>query len=106
MRVNSACKGFFNNRLVVGFGIALVMLAIFFMASSFAPHSDRNSLAKQVNLMIRQIGHQLLLQSGDSTSRVLPVTEINEGTFLLEFEKELVFNHDSLMVLAQRLLPK
>jgi hypothetical protein len=46
------------------------------------------------------------LQAGDSTSRVLPVTEINEGTFQLQFENEFIFSHDSLMVLSQRLLPK
>ena len=59
-----------------------------------------------MNLIIRQIGDRLLLQAGDSTSRVLPVTEINKGTFLLRFENEFVFNHDSLMVLSQGLLPK
>ncbi len=106
MRVNSAFTGFFTNRLVVGSGIAIVMLAIFFIASSFTEHSDRDLRAKQVNLIIRQIGHRLLLQAGDSTSRVLPVTEIKEGTFLLKFENEFVFNHDSLMVLSQGLLPK
>jgi DNA-binding winged helix-turn-helix (wHTH) protein len=36
----------------------------------------------------------------------LPVTEIKEGTFLLKFENEFIFNHDSLMVLSQGLLPK
>jgi hypothetical protein len=59
-----------------------------------------------VNIIIRQIGHRLLLQAGDSTSRVLPVTEIKEGTFLLKFENEFIFNHDSLIVLSQSLLPK
>jgi hypothetical protein len=106
MRVNSAFTGFFNNRLVVGSGIATVMLAIFFIASSFRKHSDRDLRAKQVNLIIRQIGHRLLLQAGDSTSTVLPVTEIKEGTFLLKLENEFVFNHDSLMVMSQGLLPK
>jgi DNA-binding winged helix-turn-helix (wHTH) protein len=106
MSVNSALKGFFNNRLMVRPSIAIVMLAIFFIASSFSKRSDRDLRAKQTNLIIRQIGHQLLLQSGDPTSRVLPVTEIKEGTFLLTFENELVFNHDSLMVLTRFLLPK
>ncbi len=106
MRVNSAFTGFFSNRLVVGCGIAPVMLAIFLIASSFTEHSGLNLRAKQVNLMIRQTGHRLLLLAGDSTSRVLPVTEIKEGTFLLRFENEFVFNHDSLMALSQRLLPK
>jgi hypothetical protein len=106
MPVDSAFAGFFNNRLVVGSRIAIVMLAIFFTASSFKEDTDRNLRAKQVNLVIRQIGHRLLLQAADSTSRVLPVIEMKEGTFLLKFEKEFVFNHDSLMVLSQGLLPK
>ena len=106
MRVNSAFTGFFTNRLVVKCGIATVMLVIFFIASSFTEHSGRDLRVKQVNLIIRQIGDRILLQAGDSTSRVLPVTEIKEGTFLLRFENEFVFNHDSLMVLSQGLLPK
>ena len=91
---------------MVGSGIAIAMLAIFFIASSFIKHSDRDLRAKQVNLIIRQIGHRLLLQAGDSTSRVLPVAEIKEGTFVLKFENEFVFNHDSLIVMSQGLLPK
>jgi hypothetical protein len=106
MRVNSAFTGFFSHRLVMGSGIATVMLAIFLITSSFTEHSGGDLRAKQVNLMIRQTGHQLLLQAGDSTSRVLPVTEIKEGTFLLRFENEFAFNHDSLMVLSQSLFPK
>ena len=106
MRVNSAFTGFFTNLLVVRFGIIMVMLAVFFIASSFTEHPDRDLRKKQVNLLLREIGHRLLLQAGDSTSRVLPVTELNEGTFLLRFENELVFNHDSLMALSQNLLPK
>jgi hypothetical protein len=92
MRVNSA--------------FTIMMLAIFFIASSFTDHSDRDLRAKQVNLIIRQIGHRLLLQAGDSTSRVLPVTETKEGTFLLKFENEFIFNHDSLIVMSKDLLPK
>jgi hypothetical protein len=106
MCVNSAFTGFFTNRLVVESGITMMMLAIFFITTSFTDDSDRDLRAKQVNLMIRETGHRLLLQAGDSTSRVLPVTGIKEGTFLLRFEKEFVFNHDSLMALSQRLLPK
>ena len=106
MRVNFDFTSFFNNRLAMASGMATVMLAIFFIASSFRKDSDRDLRAKQVNLIIRQIGHRLLLQAGDSTSRVLPVTEIKEGTFLLKFENEFVFNHDSLLVLSQGLLPK
>ncbi len=52
------------------------------------------------------MGDRLLLQSGDRDSRVLPVTEIKEGTFLLSFEKDFTFNHDSLISLSRQLLPK
>ncbi|MEJ0030708.1 MAG: hypothetical protein WDO15_10220 [Bacteroidota bacterium] len=87
-------------------GITIVTLAIFIIASSFTDHPDRDLRAKQVNIMLRQIGHRLLLQAGDSTSFVSPVVEIKEGTFQLTFENELIFNHDSLIVLSQDLLPK
>jgi DNA-binding winged helix-turn-helix (wHTH) protein len=98
--------GFFNKRLVGRSGIAIVVLFIFFTTSSFKKYIDRDLEVKQVNLIIRKIGHRLLLQAGDSTSRVLPVTQVKGGTFLLKFEKEFVFNHDSLMMLSYGLLPK
>src|SRR5687767_11961324 len=97
---------FFNKRLVVGSGITIAMLFLLFTTSSFKKYIDRDLEAKQVNLLIRQLGHRLLLQAGDSTSRVLPVTQVKGGTFLLKFEKEFVFNHDSLMRLSHVLLPK
>lgn len=106
MRVNSAFTGFFTNRFAVGSGVVTAMLAIFLISSSFIEHSGSDLQAKQVNLLIRQTGHRLLLQAGDSTSRVLPVTETKDGTFLLRFENEFVFNHDSLLVLSRALLPK
>ncbi|MHA4847858.1 winged helix-turn-helix domain-containing protein [Flavitalea antarctica] len=81
-------------------------LIICFIGSSFTEHADRDLRAKQMNLIIRQIGHRLLWQGGDSTSRVLPVTEIKEGTFRLRFENKLVFNHDSLMELIIGALPR
>ncbi|GAA4436118.1 hypothetical protein GCM10023091_13640 [Ravibacter arvi] len=105
MRVKSAFAGSFVS-LLVRSGVAVVLLAVFFIASSFTEHANRDLRAKEVNLLIRQTGHRLLLQAGDSTSRVLPVTEIKDGTFLLRFENEFVFDHDSLMALSQRLLPK
>jgi hypothetical protein len=106
MDVNSAFKSFYSNRLAVGSVPIAIGIAIFFIASSFTERSDRDRQATQVNLIIREIGHRLLLQAGDSTSRVLPVIEINEGTFLLKFENEFGLSHDSLMMLSQALLPK
>jgi hypothetical protein len=106
MRVNSALKVFLNHGYVVRSGIACVMIAFWFTASSFTGPSDRDLRAKQANLIIREIGHRLLLQSGDFASRVLPVKEVEAGTFILSFENEFVFDHDSLMMLASNSFPK
>lgn len=100
MRLNSAFTSVFSNRWVVVSGAATVLVAIFILGTSFTSSSDRT---KQTNLLIRQIGHRLLLQAGDSASQVLPVTE-NGGTFILRFESEFVFSHDSLMALSRRQL--
>jgi DNA-binding winged helix-turn-helix (wHTH) protein len=110
MPVNTVFTNFFSQRLAVRSGIPIpiriVMPVIFFIATSFTKHPDPELRSKQVNLIIRQIGHQLLLQAGDSTSRVLPVLEEKEGTFLLQLENQFVFSHDSLIALSERLLPK
>lgn len=106
MRVHSTFPYLFGNRLLIRAGIAMLVAVVFCVASSFKESSARDLTAKQVNLIIRQMGHRLLLQAGDSTSRVLPVTEIAEGRFLLRFETEWVFNHDSLMLMSRELLPK
>jgi hypothetical protein len=106
MNVNSIFKSVFKNQFVILCGVFVFIVAIFFTASSFTRLSERDLFAKRVNLAIREIGHQLLLVAGDSTSRILPVKEISTGVFLLEFENEFDFKPDTLMALAQRLLEK
>src|SRR5689334_10231339 len=108
MSVKSVLKRYFDARVAAGsrITVTVVMLGILFIASAFTTHPDRDLRVKELNVIIRQVGHRLLLQAGDSTSRILPVTETDEGTFQLRFEDELVFNHDSLLALSQGLLPK
>lgn len=57
-------------------------------------------------VLLRKIGHELLLQSGDSTSRVLPVKKIATNEYLIRFENEFTFKPDSLMNITHRLLDK
>lgn len=54
--------------------------------------------------LLRRIGHELLLQSGDSTSRVLPVEKTSENEYKIKFENELTFQPDSLVNTTRRLL--
>ncbi len=60
-------------------------------------------LAKQ-EVMLREIGHQILLQSGDSTSRILPVKKIADDEYQITFENEFTFRPDSLVHIIKRAL--
>lgn len=67
--------------------------------------SDNFDTARR-EVLLRRIGHEILLQSGDSTSRVLPVKKIAENEYQISFENELTFQPDSLVNITQRLLVK
>jgi DNA-binding winged helix-turn-helix (wHTH) protein len=82
---------------------ALILLAVGILsAKSFMGKREDTFSEKHLNIVLRNIGHQLLLQVGDSTSIVLPVKKINDQTFQIEFQHELVFVHDSLMILVSK----
>ena len=55
-------------------------------------------------ILLRRIGHEILLQSGDSTSRVLPVKKIAKNEYQISFENAFTFHPDSLVHTTQRLL--
>ncbi|MBS1915440.1 MAG: winged helix-turn-helix transcriptional regulator [Bacteroidetes bacterium] len=65
--------------------------------------SDDYDIARQ-EILLRKIGHEILLQSGDSTSRVLPVKKISENEYQISFEKDLTFQPEFLVNTTQRLL--
>jgi len=67
--------------------------------------SDDFGIARR-EIMLRKIGHELLLQSGDSTSRVLPLKKISANEYQISFESELTFQTDSLVNTTQRILAK
>ena len=85
----------FGSVLLILFSLASVGLSMI--------HSDDFDLARE-EVLLRRIGHELLLQSGDSTSRVLPVKKIAENEYQISFENELSFQPDSLVNTIQRLL--
>jgi DNA-binding winged helix-turn-helix (wHTH) protein len=66
-------------------------------------HSDGYDSSRR-EVLLRRIGHEILLQSGDSTSRVLPVKKIAENEYRISFEKSFTFQPDSLVHTTQRLL--
>lgn len=65
-------------------------------------HDDFN-LAKR-EILIRKIGHEILLRSGDSTSRIMPVKKLAAEEYQLRFEKEFSFEPDSLVTIVRKSL--
>lgn len=55
-------------------------------------------------LVIRQIGHQLLLHAGDSTSRILPVEERGKREYLIRFAAPFTFLSDTLVAIVDRVV--
>lgn len=52
--------------------------------------------SKAHHVVMRQIGHKVLLSSGDDTSRVMPITQSEANVFLISFEKPLQLSSDSI----------
>lgn len=60
---------------------------------------DLSSPHLQVSL--RNIGHQVLLSVGDSTTRVLPIKKLDANTLLIQFENQLALQPDTLAGIVQ-----
>jgi DNA-binding winged helix-turn-helix (wHTH) protein len=84
--------------------IVFSFISIVCLAFTMADSDDFDFAKKEV--LLRRIGHEILLQSGDSTSRVLPVKKIAENEYQISFEKDLTFRPDSLVNITRRLLAK
>jgi len=84
--------------------LLLPFITLICMAFVMAGSDDFDIARREV--LLRRIGHELLLQSGDSTSRVLPVKKIAENEYQISFENELTFQSDSLVNTTRRLLAK
>ncbi|RWY50014.1 winged helix-turn-helix domain-containing protein [Mucilaginibacter gilvus] len=87
------------------FGFMLLFsISVICAAFSMTDSDDFNTSRREV--LLRKIGDELLLQSGDSTSRVLPVKKIAENEYQIGFEHELTFQSDLLVNIIRRLLAK
>lgn len=82
-----------TTKRLLGLG-SLLLMTLLCVAFSFTGKNDFD-MARQ-EILLRKIGHEVLLYSGDSTSRVMPVQKIAENEYQLRFENEFSFQPDSL----------
>lgn len=87
----------------VVFVVLLIMGAVVLSAGSLNILTPGFSESRKM-LIMRDIGHQVLIASGDSTSRVMPVRRLDDETFLIEFENRFSFIPDSLVATVHRTL--
>ena len=83
------------------------VVALILLVTTIAFVDSKNEFPdKHLEIVLRNIGHQLLLHSKDSTSRVLPVKTINKNTYQISFENSFGFTPDTLMQLVHQQLTK
>ena len=73
------------------------------LATQSIPLEEKSLEPKRVKLLLRDIGHRLLLSANDSTTRVKPVKELSKGIYEISFENNLEFEPTTLVnIVAQR----
>src|SRR5690606_30403219 len=83
------------------FGSSIIIIVILISAVAFI--NDKNEIpGKHLEVVLRDIGHQLLLSAKDSSSRVLPVKKLNENKYQISFQNDFGFISDTLINLVQR----
>jgi hypothetical protein len=82
-----------------------MILAILIATVAFI--NKKNEIpANHFEVVLRDIGHQLLLTAKDAESRVLPVKRLNENKYQLSFQNDVGFISDTLINLVQRTFQK
>lgn len=83
--------------------VLLVLLNCFLTASISYAQSDKKE--QHILVSMRMIGHQILLSSGDSVSRVLPVEKVADS-YRIQFESAFEFNPQDLASTIDRFVLK
>ena len=86
------------------FGSSIIIIAILISAVAFNKKNDIPE--KHIEVVLRDLGHQLLLTAKDSSSRVMPVKKLNENTYQISFQNHFGFISDTLINLVQRTFQK
>jgi hypothetical protein len=89
--------------LLFGSSITIIVMLI----SAVAVINKKEEIPeKHLEVVLRDLGHQLLLTAKDSSSRVMPVKKLNEHTYQISFQNHFGFVSDTLINLVQRTFQK
>ncbi|RAI97684.1 transcriptional regulator [Chitinophaga skermanii] len=83
---------------------SILGLMITFICVAFTMGSSEDFDMARREVLLRKIGHELLLQSGDSTSRVLPVRKLGKHEYQISFEQAFSFQPEILVNTTRHVL--
>ena len=83
--------------------ITAFILAIFCLAIVDKSRAESDVIDEEVFAALRLVGHEILLASGDSTSRVLPIEKVNDR-YKISFESEFEFEASLLSYLTDSVM--
>lgn len=80
------------------FLIIFPVAALIILLTVYASKKDSNKESKELrySTALRLIGHRLLLSTGDTRSRVLPIKELSNNKFQIHFENPVSLEPDSV----------
>ena len=86
-------------------GSSIMIIVILISAVSSVNQKDEVP-ENHIEVVLRDLGHQLLLSAKDSTSRVMPVKKLNDNKYQISFQNHFSFISDTLINLVQRTFQK
>jgi len=84
----------------------LTVLAFLIIFIYWAFRQESNMENPKNEIVLREIGHELLNSSKDSISKVLPIKMLSANEFQIRFENKFSFSPDSLVAIVQKNLEK
>jgi DNA-binding winged helix-turn-helix (wHTH) protein len=90
---------------IVFFGSSILVMLV--LIPAVASINNKNDIpAGHVEVVLREVGHQLLLTAGDSVSRILPIKKLDDNKYQLSFQNRVGFISDSIIDVVQRTFQK
>lgn len=87
--------------------ILLLTIVVFLIAIIYFDYNDNSRIEDPKNeILLRKIGHDVLLSTNDKTSKVLPIKVISKNEFQIRFENKFAFTPDSLVTIVQNSISK
>lgn len=104
--VNQALNSVLALTLNMKYKFLFICLAVAFIVflTVYGSTENSNSRAEETNYQtaLRLIGHKLLLSTGDTKSRVMPVKQLSDDDFQIHFENQLSLEPDSIFSIISK----